>query len=192
MKEGTSVRALITGGAGFIGSHLAEALLDAGHEVHAIDDLSTGSIENIIHLKDRPGFHYVIDTIANEPVLAEHIDWSDVVFHLAAAVGVRLIVEAPVRTIETNVYGTELVLKHSAKKRRLVMIADVGGYGAPPCRSRRTPIRHGSDDEAPLGAAAAARPSTSSGAGLLKERSSRSSSACSTRWVRVRRASSGW
>ena len=117
------MRALITGGAGFIGSHLAEALLEAGHEVHAIDDLSTGSIENIIHLKDRPGFHYVIDTIANEPVLAEHIDWCDVVFHLAAAVGVRLIVEAPVRTIETNVYGTEPVLKHSAKKRRLVMIA---------------------------------------------------------------------
>jgi len=117
------VRALITGGAGFIGSHLAEALLDAGHEVHAIDDLSTGSIDNIIHLKDRPGFHYVIDTIANEPVLAEHIDWCDVVFHLAAAVGVRLIVEAPVRTIETNVYGTELVLKHAAKKRRPVMIA---------------------------------------------------------------------
>ena len=117
------MRALITGGAGFIGSHLAEALLDAGHEVHAIDDLSTGSIDNIIHLKDRPGFHYVIDTIANEPVLAEHIDWCDVVFHLAAAVGVRLIVEAPVRTIETNVYGTELVLKHAAKKRRPVMIA---------------------------------------------------------------------
>jgi UDP-glucose 4-epimerase len=117
------VRALITGGAGFIGSHLADALLDAGHEVHAIDDLSTGSIENISHLKDRPSFHYVIDTIANEPVLAEHIDWCDVVFHLAAAVGVRLIVEAPVRTIVTNVYGTELVLKHAAKKRRLVMIA---------------------------------------------------------------------
>jgi UDP-glucose 4-epimerase len=117
------VRALITGGAGFIGSHLAEALLDAGHEVHVIDDLSTGSIENITHLKGRPGFHYVIDTIANEPVLAEHIDWCDVVFHLAAAVGVRLIVEAPVRTIETNVYGTELVLKHAVKKRKLVLIA---------------------------------------------------------------------
>jgi UDP-glucose 4-epimerase len=117
------VRALITGGAGFIGSHLADALLDAGHEVHAIDDLSTGSIENIAHLKDRPAFHYVIDTIANEPVLAEHIDWCDVVFHLAAAVGVRLIVEAPVRTIETNVSGTELVLKHAAKKRKLVVIA---------------------------------------------------------------------
>jgi UDP-glucose 4-epimerase len=91
--------------------------------VHVIDDLSTGSIENIAHLKDRPGFVYVIDTIANEPLLAEHIDWCDVVFHLAAAVGVRLIVEAPVRTIETNVYGTELVLKHAAKKRRLVVIA---------------------------------------------------------------------
>lgn len=117
------MRALITGGAGFIGSHLAEALLDAGHQVDAIDDLSTGSIENIDHLKGRPGFRYTIDTIANEPGLAEHVDWCDVVFHLAAAVGVRLIVEAPVRTIETNVHGTEVVLKHAAKKRRLVVIA---------------------------------------------------------------------
>jgi UDP-glucose 4-epimerase len=117
------VRALITGGAGFIGSHLAEALLAAGHQVDVIDDLSTGSIENISHLKERPGFRYTIDTITNEPKLAEHVDWCDVVFHLAAAVGVRLIVEEPVRTIETNVHGTEVVLKHAAKKRKLVVMA---------------------------------------------------------------------
>lgn len=117
------MRALITGGAGFIGSHLAEALLAAGHQVDVIDDLSTGSIENISHLKERPGFRYTIDTITNEPRLAEHVDWCDVVFHLAAAVGVRLIVEEPVRTIETNVHGTEVVLKHAAKKRKLVVMA---------------------------------------------------------------------
>ena len=117
------MRVLITGGAGFIGSHLSEALLDAGHDVHALDDLSTGAIENIDHLKDRPGFHYTIDTVMNEPVLAEHIDRCDVVFHLAAAVGVKLIVEAPVHTIETNVHGTELVLTHANKKKKLVVIA---------------------------------------------------------------------
>src|SRR4029453_7528835 len=99
------MHALITGGAGFIGSHLAEALLEQGHHVHVLDNLSTGSIENIEHLKRRPGFQYTIDTVMNEWVLAELIDRSDVIFHLAAAVGVRLIVEEPVHTIETNVHG---------------------------------------------------------------------------------------
>jgi UDP-glucose 4-epimerase len=117
------VRALITGGAGFIGSHLAETLLREGHEVNVIDDLSTGSIDNITHLKGTRGFQYVIDTVTNEPVLAELIDRSDVVFHLAAAVGVKLIVEEPVHTIETNVHGTEVVLKHANKKKKLVFIA---------------------------------------------------------------------
>ena len=117
------MRALITGGAGFVGSHLAEALLDAGDQVCVLDDLSTGSIENIDHLKSRPRFEYLIDTVTNEPVLAELVDRCDVVFHLAAAVGVKLIIEAPVRTIETNVHGTEVVLKHAAKKRRLVVLA---------------------------------------------------------------------
>ena len=136
------MRALITGGAGFIGSHLAEALLDAGHEVHVFDDLSTGSFDNIIHLKARPGFSYTIDTIANEPLLAEHIDWCDVVFHLAAAVGVRLIVEAPVRTIETNVAGTEVVLKQAVKKRKLVLIASTSEvYG----KSAEVPFREDAD-----------------------------------------------
>src|SRR5437016_1659786 len=97
------MRALITGGAGFIGSHLAELLLEQGHEVFAIDDLSTGSIDNILHLKGHARFHYTIESVTNEQVLAELIDRSDVVVHLAAAVGVKLIVEQPVRTIETNV-----------------------------------------------------------------------------------------
>ena len=136
------MRALITGGAGFIGSHLADALLDDGHEVFVLDNLSTGSIENIFDLKGRPGFHYTIESITNEPVLAEHIDWADVVVHLAAAVGVRLIVEAPVRTIETNVYGTEVVLKHAAKKRRLVVIASTSEvYG----KSAAVPFREDAD-----------------------------------------------
>ena len=117
------MRALITGGAGFIGSHLAEALLDAGHSVDIIDNLSTGSIRNIDHLKVNPNFTYTIDTLTNEPLLAELIDRNDVIFHLAAAVGVKLIVEQPVHTIETNVHGTEVVLKHANKKRRLVFIA---------------------------------------------------------------------
>src|SRR3989337_4492894 len=106
-------KVLITGGAGFIGSHLSEELLKRGEEVFVIDDLSTGSIENIEHLKSNPKFHYTIDTIKNEPLLAELIDRCDVVYHLAAAVGVKLIVESPVHTIETNVHCTELVLKHA-------------------------------------------------------------------------------
>jgi len=116
------MKALITGGAGFVGSHLAEALLARGDEVFVIDDLSTGSIENIEHLKGRRGFQYTIETIRNEPVLAELVDRVDVVFHLAAAVGVRLIVESPVHTIETNVHGTESVLKLANKKRKKVLI----------------------------------------------------------------------
>jgi UDP-glucose 4-epimerase len=116
------MKALITGGAGFVGSHLAEALLERGDEVHVIDNLSTGSIENIEHLKTRPRFHYAIDSVLNEPVLAELVDRVEVVFHLAAAVGVRLIVESPVNTIETNVHGTEMVLKLANKKRKKVLL----------------------------------------------------------------------
>jgi UDP-glucose 4-epimerase len=114
---------LITGGAGFIGSHLAEALLGEGNRVLVIDDLSTGSIQNIVHLKGAPGFEYVVDTIMNRSVLAELVDRAGFVFHLAAAVGVRLIVESPVRTIETNVRGTEVVLELANKKKRPVLIA---------------------------------------------------------------------
>src|SRR4026209_1469328 len=116
------MKALLTGGAGFIGSHLAETLLAEGHNVLVIDDLSTGSIDNIASLKKHPAFEYVIDTVMNERLMAELVDGCDVVFHLAAAVGVKLIVEAPVRTIETNVHGTEVVLKHASKKHKLVVI----------------------------------------------------------------------
>lgn len=116
-------KVLITGGGGFIGSHLSEELLKRGEEVFVIDDLSTGSIENIEHLKSNPKFHYTIDTIKNEPLLAELVDRCDVVYHLAAAVGVKLIIESPVNTIETNIYGTELVLKCANKKKKKVMVA---------------------------------------------------------------------
>jgi UDP-glucose 4-epimerase len=136
------VIALITGGAGFIGSHLAEALLDAGHDVLVLDNLSTGSIDNIAHLKGRPRFEYFIETVDNEPLLAELIDRSDVVFHLAAAVGVKLIVEQPVRTIETNVHGTEVVLKHANKKKKLVVVASTSEvYG----KSADVPFRESAD-----------------------------------------------
>jgi UDP-glucose 4-epimerase len=117
------LRILITGGAGFIGSHLSDAYIARGDEVYCIDDLSTGSFENIAHLKSNPKFRYTIDTVHNKPVLAELMDQCDVVFHLAAAVGVKLIVESPVRTIETNVRGTEVVLEQANKKKKRVLVA---------------------------------------------------------------------
>jgi UDP-glucose 4-epimerase len=117
------LRVLITGGAGFIGSHLADAYLQRGSEVYIIDDLSTGKIENIQHLKGNSQFHYTIDTVHNHPLTAELVDQCDVVFHLAAAVGVKLIVESPVRTIETNVRGTEVILSIANKKKKKVLIA---------------------------------------------------------------------
>jgi UDP-glucose 4-epimerase len=136
------VRTLITGGAGFVGSHLAEYLLDRGHQVLVLDNLSTGSIDNVAHLKGRAGFDYTIDSVANERLTAELIDRSDVVFHLAAAVGVRLIVDQPVHTIETNVHGTEVVLKHASKKRKLVFIASTSEvYG----KSVAVPFREDAD-----------------------------------------------
>ena len=136
------MKALITGGAGFIGSHLAERLLDDGDEVIVLDNLSTGSIDNITHLKGRSGFSYAIDSVTNEPLLAELIDHSDIVFHLAAAVGVKLIVEQPVHTIETNVHGTEVVLKHANKKKKLVFIASTSEvYG----KSADVPFREVAD-----------------------------------------------
>jgi UDP-glucose 4-epimerase len=124
--------ALITGGAGFIGSHLTEALLARGDEVYVLDDLSTGTITNIAHLKSNPKFHYVVDTVMHEPVLAELIDSTDVVYHLSAAVGVFLVVESPVYTIENTTKGTELVLKWANKKKKKVLItstSEVYGKG---------------------------------------------------------------
>jgi UDP-glucose 4-epimerase len=117
------MRYLITGGAGFIGSHLAEELLRRDHEVFILDDLSTGSIENIKHLKSNPKFQAVIDTVMNRPGTAELVDQVDVVYHLAAAVGVKLIVESPVRTIETNIQATEMILSLANKKKKPTFIA---------------------------------------------------------------------
>ena len=136
------MKAFLTGGAGFVGSHLAERLLALGHEVLILDNLSTGSIDNISHLKGEPRFSYVVDSVSNEPLLAEMIDRCDVVFHLAAAVGVKLIVEQPVHTIETNVHGTEVVLKHAAKKKKLVFVASTSEvYG----KSADVPFREAAD-----------------------------------------------
>src|SRR5499425_693599 len=114
---------MITGGAGFIGSHLAERLLDRGDHVALLDNLSTGSMENIRHLKSSNRLQYHLDSIENRQLLAELVDDADVVVHLAAAVGVKLIVESPVRTIETNVNGTQLILEAACKKRKLVVTA---------------------------------------------------------------------
>jgi UDP-glucose 4-epimerase len=136
------MKVLITGGAGFIGSHLAEALLERGDEVYVLDDLSTGTIDNIEHLKGARGFRYTIDTVMNEPATAEQVDRVDTVVHLAAAVGVRLIVESPVHTIETNVHGTETVLKLANKKKKRVLLASTSEvYG----KSVEFPFREDSD-----------------------------------------------
>lgn len=132
------MRVLITGGAGFIGSHLADIYIARGDEVSVLDDLSTGSINNIQHLKHHPNFQYTIDTIHKSSVVAELVDECDVVFHLAAAVGVRLIVESPVHTIDTNVHGTEVVLNQANKKKKKVLIASTSEvYGL----SEQVPFR---------------------------------------------------
>jgi UDP-glucose 4-epimerase len=136
------MRVLITGGAGFVGSHLSEALLAGGHHVHIVDDLSTGSIDNVSHLKAHQHFGYTIDTVFNEQLTAELVDHADVVFHLAAAVGVKLIVERPVHTIECNVHGTEVVLRHANKKKKLVLVASTSEvYG----KSTDVPFREDAD-----------------------------------------------
>lgn len=133
------MKILVTGGAGFIGSHLAEALLNGGHEVYVIDDLSTGNIKN---LKVDERLHCTVDTITNFPVLQKLVDQCDIIFHLAAAVGVKLIVDSPVRTIETNVRGSELVLKAANKKGKLVIIASTSEvYG----KNNNIPFREDSD-----------------------------------------------
>lgn len=133
---------LITGGAGFVGSHLAEELLGRGHHVAVLDDLSTGSIDNIAHLKSEPRFSYVIGSVAEHRVTAEMIDAADVVYHLAAAVGVKLIVESPVRTIETNIRCTEIVLEHAVKKQKPVFVASTSEvYG----KSLALPFREDGD-----------------------------------------------
>ena len=146
------MKALITGGAGFIGSHLAETLLEQGWTIEIIDDLSTGSIENIAHLKEHPDFSYVLDTVMNRSLMMELVDRADVVFHLAAAVGVRLIVEEPVRTIETNIKATELVLELCGKKLKPVLLASTSEvYG----KQTRTPFHE--DEDLLLGPTSKAR-----------------------------------
>lgn len=146
------MKVLITGGAGFIGSHLAEAHVKQGDEVYIIDDLSTGSFENIEHLKGLPSFHYYLDTVTNTRLTAELVDLCDVIYHLAAAVGVKLIVESPVRTIETNIRGTEVVLELAAKKRKRVLVASTSEvYG----KREQVPFRE--DDDLVMGATSKGR-----------------------------------
>ena len=136
------MRFFITGGAGFIGSHLATRLLERGDEVLILDDLSTGSMDNIAHLIDRPGFRYRIGSALDFPLVSECVDMTDVTVHLAAAVGVRLIVERPVHTIETNIKSTEIVLAAAAKKQKLVLIASTSEvYG----KSTRLPFSEDAD-----------------------------------------------
>lgn len=144
--------ALITGGAGFIGSHLAEALLARGEKVICIDDLSTGSVDNLRHLRSHPSLRCYFESIMDRHLLAELVDEADVTFHLAAAVGVRRIIESPVRTIETNVKGTELVLEAAAKKRKLVFLASTSEvYG----KNNKVPFDE--DDDTTLGPTAKSR-----------------------------------
>ena len=140
------MKALVTGGAGFIGSHLAEFLLRRGDHVVVIDDLCTGAMENIAHLKTESRFSYHIDSVVNRSLIAELVDHCDVVFHLAAAVGVQLIVESPVRTITTNISGTEVVLQMAAKKRRKVLITSTSEvYG------KRVAVPFHEDDDLLMG-----------------------------------------
>lgn len=136
------MKALITGGAGFIGSHLSEALLAEGHTVVAIDDLSTGSEANIRHLFGQPGFQFILETIMNETVMDRLVSECDTIFHLAAAVGVELIVHDPVHTIETNVLGSSIVLRIANRYRRKVILASTSEiYG----KSTDIPFREDGD-----------------------------------------------
>src|ERR1700723_3116514 len=141
-KRGVILRYLITGGAGFIGSHLSEALIARGEEVFVLDDLSTGSVDNVRHLKTNKRFQYVFDSILNKHLLPELEEECDVILPLAAAVGARLIVESPVRTIETNVHGTQNVLEAASKKKKLVFTASTSEvYG----KSDKVPFHEDAD-----------------------------------------------
>src|SRR5215470_4430625 len=140
------MRVLITGGAGFIGSHLAEKHLERGDEVYIIDDLSTGAMENIAPIKEHPKFTYYIQSVINTQLTAELVDLCDCIYHLAAAVGVRLIVESPVKTIETNIRGTEILLSLAAKKRKRILVASTSEvYG------KRTHVPFREDDDLIMG-----------------------------------------
>src|SRR5215468_644957 len=147
-----TTRALITGGAGFIGSHLAERLLEQGQEVTIIDNLSTGQFENIAHLEKRIGFHYAIEDIRNAAVMDRLVSECDVIYHLAAAVGVFSIVSSPIDTIEINVGGTEIVLRTARRYRKKVLIASTSEvYG----KNEKVPFSE--DDDRTLGATTKSR-----------------------------------
>lgn len=136
------MNALVTGGAGFIGSHLVEALLARGDKVWVIDDLSTGRFENIAHLEGTPGFEYVIDTILDERVVADHTAKVDIVFHLAAAVGVAYIIDNPLKSLETNIKGTEIVLEQANEaKKKVVIFSTSEIYG----KANSQPCKEGDD-----------------------------------------------
>ncbi len=136
------MRALITGGAGFIGSHLAERLLDAGHAVDVLDDLSTGSLDNLAGVASRRRLETVIGSVTDASVAGPLVERADIVFHLAAAVGVRLVVEAPIHTIQTNVHGTDVVLEHARRGRTRVIVASTSEvYG----KSHVLPFREDAD-----------------------------------------------
>ncbi len=140
------MKALVTGGAGFIGSHLVERLLEAGHHVIALDDLSTGSLSNLTAALEQPRFRFVMDTVRNTETVHLLVEQSDVIFHLAAAVGVQLIVDRPVHTIETNIHGTEVVLSVANKFRKRILLASSSEvYG----KSEAVPFRE--DDDTVLG-----------------------------------------
>jgi UDP-glucose 4-epimerase len=146
------MKVLITGGAGFIGSHLAEEHLKRGDEVYIVDDLSTGSMENIRRIKGQRNFHYYLESVTSHNLMAELVDLCDAIYHLAASVGVRLIVESPVKTIETNVRGTEVVLHHAAKKRKRVLITSTSEvYG------KRDRVPFSEDDDLVMGATSKGR-----------------------------------
>ena len=134
--------ALITGGAGFIGSHLAEDLLNRGYKVYAVDNLSTGSLDNIDHLQDNPNFSFEVGTIMDEELMDELVSAADIVFHLAAAVGVRLIIERPVDTIQANVLGTEIMLKLANKYERPLLLTSTSEvYG----KNEKVPFKEDDD-----------------------------------------------
>jgi len=147
MLEEPFMRVLVTGGAGFIGSHLAESLVAAGHEVTAVDNLSTGSRDNVAHLEARPGFRLVVDSVLNESLVDSLIAEADLVYHLAAAVGVRWIIENPLLSIHTNIRATEIVLESAARRGKKVFLASTSEvYG----KNDQRPLRE--EDDSVLGA----------------------------------------
>jgi UDP-glucose 4-epimerase len=136
------MRVLVTGGAGFVGSHLCELLIEQGHSVVVVDDLSTGRIENVAHLEKTGRLRIVVDSVAKDALVEDAVKECDRVYHLAAAVGVRLILEQPTRTIETNIQGTEVVLRHASRHRRPVLITSTSEvYG----KSDQVPFREEDD-----------------------------------------------